>query len=194
MLTEVFKLEIVVYPGKEDEKSGYFGEMLENENIDYSKDLSLLGLCYVVNLQENDIKKFSAVISVYILEFYLKEFVLTKVYDEYDMIDVSIGCDVLLRLNDEIAKSDVEKNIEQFLTENQRICIDNYVLFNLKSIMTTIYILTDSLCEKIIYQKCRSDFLSLVRAYSKLNLDFNDNAISEPFGKSYNSNYDNSEY
>lgn len=180
-------MELVLYPGKEEEKSEYFKELFDEENVEYSEDSGFLGNCLVVQLNTDEIHRISAIVSVFILEFYLKEYILTKIYDEYEIIDVSVGCEVLLRLNGEITKSDVGKNVENFLLKNHLMCIDNYVLFNLKSIMTTVYFLTDSLCEKILYQKCRADFLSLVRSYSKLNLDFADKADAESatefFGK-----------
>ena len=172
-------MELVLYPGKEDEKSEYFTRLFESENIEFSKDSTFLGECIVLHPEKNEIHKISGYISVFILEFYLKEYVLTKIYDEYEMLDVSAGCEVLLLLNSEFAESDVGNNIEKFLEKNLLICIDNYVLFNLKSIMTTVYRLTDCLCEKILYEKCRADFLALVRNYNKLNFDSDSIADAE---------------
>ena len=164
-------MKLVLYPGKEEEKTEYFRELFDSENIEYSEDSGFLGKCFVIYPIKDDIPVIADYISVYILEFYLKEYVLTKIYDEYEMMDVSSGCEVLLGLSREIGTSDVGKNIEKFLNKNSLICIDNYVLFNLKSIMTTVYFLTDCLCEKILYQKCRADFLSLVQSYRKLKFD-----------------------
>jgi len=164
-------LELVLYPGNEEEKQIYFKDFFESESIEYFVDSSFLGDYISVNIKRDELHTVSALISVFILEFYLKEYVLTKIYDEYEMIDVSVGCDVLLSLNREISKSEVGKNIEKFLLENKLICIDNYVLFNLKSIMTTVYFLTDCLCEKILYQKCRADFLSFVRSCKELDYE-----------------------
>lgn len=127
------------------------------------------------------------IISRAIVEVYLKDYILGKIYSEYNSINEFESCSIMETVIKDLPSSQVMINTKQIISKHGKLNLPSMILFNIKSIMSTVNRLTDTICENVMYQKERACFLNMIRTYSALcdrnctfaDVDFkNNNCVS----------------
>ena len=160
---------VVLYTGYDNEYKNYFLDFLKETNIEHSEEKCYLGFKITVYADEEDLKILIKRIIEYILEYQLKDAVFSKIYDEYGCLDANDACNVLDLLVNRAVNSNIYEHIKSIIFEKEAIHVDNYVLFNIRFIMLTIYEMVDDICTNLTYRKQRNAFLSMLRTYAALS-------------------------
>lgn len=109
------------------------------------------------------------IVSRAIVEVYLKDYILGKIYSEYNAIDIFESGSVLESVVNELSGSKFMCETKDIILKHRKLNLPSLILFNIKNIMSTANELTDSICEEVMYQKERACFLNVIRTYSALS-------------------------
>lgn len=172
-------MEVVLYPGCSGEQLDLLCQNLDEKELHNFVDSDYFGYKIIVCMDETMLEILKGEICSYIVETYLKDAILTKIYDEYPLIDVYDSGLILVKLVEEIKKHLYFNNIDDILKSNKKFNIESYVLFNIKRIMLIAYSLVDKLCGEVIHERQRKAFLSLIRTYATLSGQECDRADAE---------------
>lgn len=112
---------------------------------------SYFGIQMIIQLENID--ALSSNICCYICENYLKDAVLTKIFDEYSDINASEAGKILINIFNDFSVGDVCEKLKNLLLLKHKLNVESYILFNIKYIMSTIYALVDECCVKYLAQK-----------------------------------------
>ncbi len=127
------------------------------------------------------------IISRAIVEVYLKDYILGKIYSEYNSIDIFESGSILETIVSDLQASQFMRKTKDIILKHGKLNLPSLILFNIKNIMSTTNELTDKICEEVMYQKERNCFLNMIRTYSALSnrncefaeVDFkNDDSVS----------------
>lgn len=162
-------LEIFLYVGDLDEHLNYFTDFLKINNCRYDIDKGYLG--YKINIEIDKIDVLSEHICQFMLDFYLKDAVISKVYDEYPCFNTNDASKILTEISDKIINTPIKDHICSIITNKKSFNPESYSLFNLKPIMLCVYALTDNICNKMIYNKEKEQFVSVIKTFSTLSFD-----------------------
>ncbi len=164
-------MEIALYPGELKSHLDYFTDFLDLQNTRYEISRCYFG--YKINIfLENISPDFLASHACrFILDFYLKEAVISKIYDEYPDFNTDEAGVILSKLSQKISDTPIKNNICTILCNKKSFNPESYGAFNLKSIMLCVYALTDELCEDLIYSKEKERFVSMIKMFSALSFD-----------------------
>lgn len=162
-------MEITLYVGDSKEHLKFFTDIFDDENSHISADNCCFGYCLNIVTDKYSIDEISGYICVFLIEFYLKEAVLSKIYDEYSYLDVEDASVIMTKLSKKIKETDVFAMVKKILSEKKSLNTESFVVFNLRHIMTVIYVNVDIIAEKMIYEKQKYNFVQLLKTYSSLN-------------------------
>lgn len=164
-------MEITLYPGETKNHLDYFTDFFDLKCTRYEISQSYLGYRIIVILNDNEIDMISSHVCRFILDFYLKEAVLSKIYDEYACFNTDDAVIILTKISQKLSSTPIKDDISIVLSHKKALNPESYVAFNLKPIMLCIYALTDDICEEMIYKKEKQQLISMVRMFSKLSFD-----------------------
>lgn len=159
---------VVLYVGCDSKHQKHFLSFFDFNEIRYKAKKCIFGCKIECFTSEQDIITLAEYITAFIVEFYLKEQILSKIYDEYSQLSVDDACNCVGKIINELKKSDIQVRIVDFLITKKSLHIESYILFNIKSIMLTTFEITDTVCSSLIFEKEREDFLSILRTYASL--------------------------
>ena len=171
-------MKIVLYIGTDESYRDYFIECFMNHEINYDIEYCYFGYKLEINFC-NRISYITNFIIDFYVEFHLKNYILSKIYDEYPYLDVDDAVNVMCILSKSIKDKSVFKKMENIIETNNILHVESYLLFNIKIIMSTIYRYIDKICEKICFDKERERFLELLRTYTALSSDASKHANVE---------------
>ncbi len=160
-------MKIVLYIGTDKAFCEYFSRCFDNLGIIYNIDYDYFG--YKIDLVCNDICSIMDLMVEFYIEFHLKNHILSKVYDEYPLLDIDDAAYIMCILSKKLVDKSVFLKMKKQLETNKILHVDSYLMFNIKIIMLTIYDVIDEICEKRSYEKERMRFLELLRTYSSLS-------------------------
>ena len=98
-------MEVFLYVGDLDEHLNYFTDFLKINNCRYDIDKGYLG--YKINMEMDKIDLLSEHICQFMLDFYLKDAVISKVYDEYPCFNTNDASKILTEISDKIYRDAV---------------------------------------------------------------------------------------
>lgn len=163
-------MEISLYTGSEN-PAEYYTDFLTQNKINFkitSVNSELIITVYANDAQTEQISEF---LCRFMIEFYLKEAVFSKIYDEYPTLGIEDASIIMLRLSDELASGSMKKNIQNSINLNGIFKPESYVLFNIKSVMMSVYSEIDKLAIDMVYQKEKERLQSAIRFLKGLNFD-----------------------
>lgn len=143
-------MEINLYLGESKNRLDYYTEFFTLQKIRFEITPSYFGNEITINVNSDELCLVCAHSCRFIFDFYLKEFVASKIYDEYPLLDAICAGEILAQLSEMISSTGINNNVFFILKQKHSFNPSSYVLFNMKSIMTCIYKLTDELCYKYI--------------------------------------------
>lgn len=164
-------MELTLYPGNSRNQLEFFTDYLTLQNKEFEISGSELGNVITVSTETLSHELLAIHSCRFILEFYLKEAVLSKIYDEYPFFNTDDASHILSELSDLVVSSPVKDGILKFLNDNKSFNPESYVIFNIKSIMLCIYALTDNIAHKLIYTREKERLISVVRMFSHLSFN-----------------------
>ena len=164
-------MEVTLYPGESKSHLDYFTDFLDLQSTRYEISHCYFGHKIHVFLSDDDIDMLSSHICGFILDFYLKEAVLSKIYDEYPCFNTDDAGKILTKLSYKFSSTPIKDNITEILSEKMSLNPESYASFNLKPLMLCVYALTDEICEDMIYANEKQQFISMIRMFSKLSFD-----------------------
>ena len=159
-------MEINLYLGETKTHLNYFTDFFTLQNIRFKIYSSYFGNRININIDSNKIYLLSSHICKFILDFFIKEAVVSKIYDEYPLIDTVKAGEILSELSEKITASPINNSIYNIINEHHSFNPSSYVMFNMKSIMTCAYFLTDKLCQKYVYEIEKEMIFSLLSQYN----------------------------
>lgn len=171
-------MKIVLYTGTDESHCNYFAEYFYSLGIEHKIGYDYFGYRFEV-LNIVDVSNITNIIICFYIEYHLKNYILSKIYDEYPYIDIDDAADVLCSLTKNINNSDIFHEMKNQILKNKKIHVESYLLFNIRKIMLTIYDHVDKICEKKSFEKERERFLELIRIYSRLSTDISERANVE---------------
>ena len=158
-------MEINLYFGESKIHLDYFTDFFTLQNIRFKIFPSYFGNRISINIDANKIYLLSSHICRFILDFYIKEAVVSKIYDEYPIIDTIKAGEILSELSEKITASPINNSIYNIINEHNSFNPSSYVMFNMKSIMTCAYFVTDKLCQKYVYEIEKEMIFSMLSQY-----------------------------
>ena len=161
---EVRNVEVNLYPGDSKPRLAYYTDFLNQQNIRFKTALSYFGNKIIIYAPFEQIGIISSHSSRFIFDFYLKEAVASKIYDEYPLLNADDAGGILEKISETIGDGLINKSIYRIIEKKQSFNPSSYVLFNMKSIMTYIYTLTDELCQKFIGNIERKYLISVIKS------------------------------
>lgn len=171
-------MKIVLYIGTDESYFDYFAESLDNYEINYVSEYDYFG--YRLEFEcDVDIIKITNIIIEFYIEFHLKNYILSKIYDEYPFLDVDDAVDVMCTLSKSVKDKPVFDKMGNIIKRCNKLFVDSYLVFNIRNIMLTIYDSLDEICEKISFNKERKRFLELLRTYTTLSSNTSNSASVE---------------
>ncbi|MBO5744122.1 MAG: hypothetical protein J6R68_07555 [Clostridia bacterium] len=159
-------MEINLYLGETKTHLNYFTDFFTLQNIRFKIYSSYFGNRININIDSNKIYLLSSHICKFILDFFIKEAVVSKIYDEYPLIDTVKAGEILSELSEKITASPINNSIYNIINEHHSFNPSSYVMFNMKSIMTCAYFLTDQLCQKYVCEIEKEMIVSLLSQYN----------------------------
>jgi len=162
-------VETILYPGDNKSHLDYFTDFLTLQDTRFEITTSALGYKLII---KNDIAhKLASHICSFIVDFYIKEAVLSKIYDEYPDFNTNDAGKLLLDLSHRISSSPIKDDILEILTEKKCINPESYAIFNIKQIMRCAYALTDEIASEMIYIYQKEHLVNMMRMFSKINFN-----------------------
>lgn len=158
-------MEINLYSGESKIHLDYFTDFFTLQNIRFKIFPSYFGNRININIDTNKIYLLSSHICRFILDFFIKEAVVSKIYDEYPLINTVKAGEILSQLSEKISSSPINNSIYNLINEHGSFNPSSYVMFNMKSIMTCAYFLTDKLCQKYVYEVEKEMIFSILSQY-----------------------------
>jgi len=162
-------MHITLYLANSDEHLICLTDFLNKENKMINIAVCFMGYCVEFDIPESELSDLSLFLSRFIVEFYLKESILSKVYDEYINLDVNDAVALLSEMSETVFDTVLYSKIINTLKVGGRICVDSLIIFNIKPIMQNIYEKVDFLAEKIQIQKEQEAMVAMLRTYCTLN-------------------------
>lgn len=144
-------------------------ECFYENNVTYCVDEDDIGEKIILVSQTDFTDELLRIISRAIVEVYLKDYILGKIYSEYNGIDIFESGSILENVVNELSDSQIMCETKAIILKHGKLNLPSLILFNIKNIMLTANELTDSICEKVMYQKERACFLNMIRTYSALS-------------------------
>lgn len=196
------QVEIILYPGDNKTQLDYFTSFFDTKDICYEINHCYFGYKILISISNDTLDAVSEHICRFVFDFYLKEAVISKVYDEYPCFNTQEASHILAKLYEKIVLTPLKNNILSVLTSKKSINPESYCLFNMKSLMLCIYALTDDICQTFFFSKEKEKLISLVQLYSGLSFNkceiadvefFNDNKCRVSFDKNNDSLVSNDE-
>ena len=166
-----------MYPGESKNRLDYYAEFFSLKKIRFEITPSYFGNAITINVNSDELYLVSSHSCRFIFDFYLKEFVASKIYDEYPILDAICAGEILAQLSEMISSTNINNNVFYILKQKQSFNPSSYVLFNMKSIMTCIYKLTDDLCHKYISDIEKKYLVSALK--SGIDFEENNNVIAD---------------
>lgn len=157
-------MEVNLYPGDSRPRLIYYTDFLNQQNIRFEKALSYFGNKITIYASTEQIGIISSHSSRFIFDFYLKEAVASKIYDEYPLLNAEDAGEILEKISEKIGDGLINKSIYRIIEKKQSFNPSSYVLFNMKNIMTYVYTLTDDLCQKFIGNIERKYLISAIKS------------------------------
>ena len=186
------QVEIILYPGENKNQLEYFTSFFDTKDIRYEINHCYLGHKVIICISSDKLDIISSHICLFVLDFYLKEAVISKVYDEYPCFNTQEASHILATLSQKIVNTPLKSNILSILKNKNSFNPESYCLFNMKAIMLCIYALTDDVCRSFLFTKEKDKLISLVQFYSGLSFNkcqradvefANDNKCRVSFGE-----------
>ncbi|MBR2404861.1 MAG: hypothetical protein IKA95_04320 [Clostridia bacterium] len=132
-------------------------------------DEDIIGQKIILISQTDFTEELICIISRAIVEVYLKDYILGKIYSEYNSIDAFESCSIIETVIKDLSTSQVMRKTKNIISKHGKLNLPSMILFNIKNIMSTVNKLTDAICEDAMYQKERTCFLNMIRTYSALS-------------------------
>ncbi len=180
-------MEIILYTGNCSGNNNFL--LSDNDEGIYAADSvqNYFGYETVLNVEDKNVDFISSEICMCIAEFYLKETVLAKIYEDYPCIDALDAGKVLVEIFTHFSTGRVCETIKNILISNHRLNVESFILFNIKYIMLTIYSAADYCCEKYLQNKQKEAFKRLLQTYFTLHKHSESNIQSD---SSFDFHYD----
>lgn len=164
-------MEITLYPGESKSHLDYFTDFFDLQSIRYEISHCYFGHKIHVFPDDNDIDLLSSYICRFILDFYLKEAVLSKIYDEYPCFNTDDAGIILTKISQKLSATPIKDDVLLIISQSKALNPESYAAFNLKPLMLCIYAMTDEICEGMVYKKEKQELISMIRMFSKLSFD-----------------------
>ena len=162
-------MHITLYLAGNDEHLKFFTTFFSQINKTVCVSECFMGYCIESDISESDIPWISVCITRFIIEFYLKEAILSKVYDEYLNLDVNDAVSLLSEISANVCDTMIYEKTSEILNNGGCMCVDSFIIFNIKPIMQNIYKKVDFLAENIMMKKECDSFVAMLRTYVALN-------------------------
>ena len=162
---------ITFYPGKSKDHLDYYTFFLDTNDIEYEISHCYFGYKLFIYSNDYSLETVSTGICSFIFEFYLKEAVISKIYDEYPLFNTDDACRILSEVSEKFAKTPVKDDIARTLRINSALNIESYFLFNMKSIMICVYALTDESGSELSLIRERERLVSMIKTFSGLSFE-----------------------
>ena len=172
-------MEINLYPGNNKNHLNYYTDFLTLNNIRFKIIPSYFGNKIIAYISSDKLQNFSSHSCNFILDFYLKEAVISKIYDEYPLFNTNDASKILSKLSEKISQTPLTDHIHHLILQSRGFNPESYVLFNMKNIMLCVYALTDDICRHLIYNLEKQHFISVIKNFSKLSFSNCKNADVE---------------
>ena len=169
-LAEVVKLEISLYTGSEI-ASQYYSDFLSQNNFKFKSELLNSETVLTVYADLNKTELIADFICRFMVEFYLRETVLSKIYDEYASFTTEDASCILSQLSDEVSASPIKDDIQKLLDTKRIFKPESYIMFNIRSIVRCTYALVDKIAISVIYEKEKERLTSAIRFLKGMNFD-----------------------
>lgn len=164
-------LEITLYPGKNKEQLDYCIFFLESSSIKYKADKCFLGNRVLIFSSDKIVKALASHICDFIFEFYLKEAVISKIYDEYHMFNTDDAGHILSEVSKKITCTPIKDDVLYIIKNKCKFNVESYFLFNIKPIMRCVYALTDETGRELIFLREKEKFVSMIKTFSNLSFE-----------------------
>ncbi len=122
----------------------------------------------IIDIEYDELKEF---LCRYLFDFYLKDFVLNKIYDEYCFFNTNDAGFVLSELSDSITASFFGEKLGELIKISDSFNPDSFMLFNMKSVMAELYEMTDEAVQRVILVKQRENCIALLKTYRDLSFN-----------------------
>lgn len=172
-------MKITLCLADNNEHLKYFKAFAAEENLNQICYKNVFGYCMDIECSTSLLEKMCREISVFALEFYLREAVFNKIYDEYVSLDITDAGMLFSMLSKNISDTILYGKLIDLFDKSIKICIDSFIIFNLKPIMQDIYKKVDCYAEQILVRKEKEAFEMLIKTYSELGFDSLPKAMSE---------------
>ncbi len=162
-------MNITLYFVGNEEHLKYFASVFDTDNIIYEVSRCFMGYCIELECEKKYMQTVSFYVSGFIIEFYLKEAILSKIYEEYVELDVNDAVGLLCEMLSNVCDTIIYKMVFDILQKGGKLSIDSFIIFNIKQIMQNVYEKVDILAENVLVRKEREEFISMLKTYSGLN-------------------------
>ncbi len=162
-------MEIILFVGKSKDHLNYYTDLFITNGIQYETGQGYLGYNIKVNVENTGM--LAECICRFILDFYLKEAVISKIYDEYPCFNTQSAGNILTEISKKIINTPIKTNIEDIINDKKAFNPESYSIFNLKTMMICVYGLTDHICNNMMYESEKNKLVSLIKVFSKLSFD-----------------------
>lgn len=170
-------MEFKLYTADFSENTRYLNDCFAGTASSFEITPSYFGsLININNIEPDVLKKF---LCRYLFDFYLKEFVLSKIYDEYYFFNTDDAGIILSELSEKLPASFLGEKLSDIISKADRLNTESFVLFNRISVMGELYIMTDIIAEGYIESKQRNSCISILKAYKSLCFDRTETADVE---------------
>ncbi len=170
-------MEFRLYTADFPENTRYLNDCFDGTNSSFEIKPSYFGsLININNIEHGELKKF---LVQYLFDFYFKELVLSKIYDEYYYFNTNDASFVLSELSDSIAASFLGERIAELIDRSDSFNAESFVLFNMQSLMPRLYGMTDIAAARLISLNQRDNCISVLKTYKNLSFNRSENADVE---------------
>lgn len=147
----------------------YYTDFLTEQNISYKISPHYNGIKILVASTYDNLNIIAEHSCRFILDFYLREAVISKIYDEYPCFNTHDACNILCSLSKKISQTPVKDNILSLITSSNIFKPESYVIFNIKQIMRCIYAMTDNIANSLLIKKEEKELMNVIKTFSKLS-------------------------
>lgn len=149
----------------------YYTEFLTQQNTRYEIIPHYDGIKILVTIPKEKLYIIAEHSCRFILDFYLKEAVISKIYDEYPIFNTQDAGNILYDLSLKISDTPIKNDILSILEASSLFKPESYVIFNLKQIMRCVYALTDNIADLLMLKKEENELILAIKAFSKLSFN-----------------------
>lgn len=162
-------MEAVVYPGCSKKQLEIFPMHVPDKEMEIITESDYFGTKVIFKADFDFAADLAVSITRFIVEVHLRDYILSKIYDEYQALDEIDSSSVLGTIVCELPKCFCFRRIEDILRRYGKFNVSSYIIFNIKIIMLTINSVVDKFCEQLVYEKERCAFASMLRTYAVLS-------------------------